>query len=193
MSSLSPVQASPTVPPAAKERAAALGPLATLVLIVVVLSRAQAIFVPLALAIVIAFAVGPVVRRLERAVGRIAAVAVVVVVGLAAAGGFSYSLERQVVGLSAEMTKYSGSIQRKMIALRGSDSSGLGALAKSVDRAVRNLDEQVGADQGGATGSGRPRAGDRVRANRERPRARHGAACPCGDRAGAGHLLSDQT
>ena len=76
------------------------------------------------------------------------AVAVVVIVALAAVAGFSYLLERQVVDLSAEMTKYSDSIQRKMIALRGSEGSGLGGLSKSVDRAVRNLDEQVEADQG---------------------------------------------
>ncbi len=147
MSILSSVPAATTSSPAVKERSGALGGLATLVLIVVVLSRAQAIFVPLALATVIAFALGPVVRRLERPLGRIAAVALVVVTGLGAVGGFSYFLERQVVGLSTEMTKYSGSIERKMIALRGTEKTGLGALAKSVDRAVRNLDEQVGADQ----------------------------------------------
>lgn len=147
-----PTASTPTTPLAGaelppRERPAALGGLATLVLIVFVLSRAQAIFVPVALAIVIAFALGPVVRRLERTVGRTAAVAIVVVTGLAAVGGFSYFLERQVVGLSAEMTRYSGSIQRKMIALRGTDGSGLGELAKSVDRAVRNLDDGVAADQ----------------------------------------------
>jgi predicted PurR-regulated permease PerM len=151
VSILAPVEAPQTAPQAERaprDRPAALGGLATLVLIVLVLSRAQAIFVPVALAIVIAFALGPVVRRLERPIGRVAAVAVVVVTALAAVAGFSYVLERQVVGLSAEMTKYSDSIQRKMIALRGADGSGLGALAKSVDRAVRNLDEKVGADQG---------------------------------------------
>jgi predicted PurR-regulated permease PerM len=125
-----------------------LGTLATVVLIVAVLSRAQAIFVPLALAIVVAFALGPVVRLFERALGRVAAVAVVVVVALAAVAGFSYLLERQVVDLSTELTKYSGSIQRKMLALRGSEGSGLGGLSKSVDRVVRNLDEQVEADRG---------------------------------------------
>jgi predicted PurR-regulated permease PerM len=125
-----------------------LGALATVVLIVAVLSRAQAIFVPLALAIVLAFALGPAVRLFERALGRVGAAVFVVVVALAAVGGFSYLLERQVVDLSAKMTKYSDSIQRKMIALRGSEGSGLGGLAKSVDRAVRNLDERVEADQG---------------------------------------------
>jgi predicted PurR-regulated permease PerM len=125
-----------------------LGALGTVVLIVAVLARAEAVFVPLALAIVVAFALGPPVRLLERALGRVAAVAVVVLVALAAVAGFSYLLERQVVDLSAEMTKYSDSIQRKMIALRGSEGSGLGGLSKSVDRAVRNLDERVEADQG---------------------------------------------
>ena len=140
----------PTDAPATASRAErpGLGALATAVLIVAVLSRAQAIFVPLALAIVVAFALGPVVRLFERALGRVAAVAVVVFVALGAVVGFSYLLERQVVDLSAEMTKYSDSIQRKMIALRGSEGSGLGGLSKSVDRAVRNLDEQVEADQG---------------------------------------------
>jgi predicted PurR-regulated permease PerM len=127
---------------------AGLGALVTVVLIVAVLSRAQAIFIPLALAIVVAFALGPAVRLLERALGRVGAVGVVVVVALAAVAGFSYLLERQVVALSAEMTKYSDSIQRKMIALRGSEGSGLEGLSRSVDRAVRNLDEQVAADQG---------------------------------------------
>ena len=74
--------------------------------------------------------------------------AIVVFVALAAVAGFSYLLERQVVDLSVEMTKYSDSIQRKMVALRGNAGSGLGGLSKSVDRAVRNLDEQVAADQG---------------------------------------------
>ena len=51
-----------------------LGALCTAVLIVAVLSRAQAIFVPLALAVVVAFALGPAVRLFERALGRVAAV-----------------------------------------------------------------------------------------------------------------------
>src|SRR5205085_12375007 len=109
-------------PPAAAPQAAqradrpGLGALANIVLIVAVLSRAQAIFVPLALAIVVAFALGPAVRLFERALGRVGAAVTVVVLALTAVAGFSYLLERQVVGLSAEMTKYSDSIQRKMIA-----------------------------------------------------------------------------
>src|SRR6185437_15839810 len=140
----------PTQVPATASRAdrPVWGTLATVVLIVAVLSRAEAIFVPLALAIVVAFALGPAVRLFERTLGRVAAVAVVVVVALAAVAGFGYLLERQVVDLSAELTKYSDSIQRKMIALRGSEGSGLGGLSKSIDRVVHNLDQQVEADRG---------------------------------------------
>ena len=83
-----------------------MGALGTVVLIVAVLSRAQAIFVPLALAIVMAFALGPAVRLFERALGRVGAVVVVVIIALTAVAGFSYLLERQVVALSVEMTKY---------------------------------------------------------------------------------------
>jgi predicted PurR-regulated permease PerM len=97
---------------------------------------------------VVAFALGPAVHLFERTLGRVAAVAVVVVAALAAVGGFGYLLERQVVDLSAELTKYSDSIQRKMIALRGSEGSGLGGLSKSIDRVVHNLDQQVEADRG---------------------------------------------
>ena len=141
---------SPALAPAAASRPdrPGLGALGTVVLIVAVLSRAQAVFVPLALAIVVAFALGPAVRLLERALGRVGGVALVVIVSLAAVTAFGYLLERQVVDLSAQMTKYSDSIQRKMIALRGSEGSGLGGLSRSVDRAVRNLDKQVEADEG---------------------------------------------
>jgi predicted PurR-regulated permease PerM len=125
-----------------------LGALATIVLIVAVLSRAQTILVPLALAIVVAFALGPAVRLFERVVGRVAGVAVVVVIALAVVAGFGYLLKRQVVDLSVEMTKYSDSIQRKMLALRGSEGSGLAGLSKSVDSAVRSLDERVAANEG---------------------------------------------
>ena len=141
----------PTTPATLSEARPArpvLGALGTVVLLVAVLSRAQTILVPVALAIVVAFALGPAVKRLERALGRGAAVAVVVVVALAAVAGFGYLLRRQVVDLSTQMTRYSDSIRRKMVALRGSEGSGLSGLSKSVDSAVRSLDVQVAANEG---------------------------------------------
>ena len=122
--------------------------LASLALIVAMLARAQAILVPLALAIVVSFALSPAVKRLERTLRRGGAVALVVLVSLAVVGGFGYLLKRQVVDLSAKMTKYSESIRQKVLSLQGGEGTGLAALSRSVDRVVHDLDEHVVADDG---------------------------------------------
>jgi predicted PurR-regulated permease PerM len=121
--------------------------LASVALIVAGLSQAQAILVPLALAVVLAFALSPPVKRLERLLRRGGAVAVVVIVSLGVVTGFGYLLKRQLVDLSSQMTKYSDSIRRKLLALQGSEGTGLAALSKSVDRLVHNLDEHVAANE----------------------------------------------
>jgi len=92
--------------------------LATAALLVTILSRAQAIVVPVALAAVLSFALGPAVKRIERKVGRVVAVLVVVLVAVGTVTGFGFVLERQLVDLSTQMTKYSDSISRKVRALR---------------------------------------------------------------------------
>jgi predicted PurR-regulated permease PerM len=126
----------------------ALYGLATVALIVAILSRAQDVLVPLALAVVLSFALGPAVKRLERGLGRVVAVLVVVVVTLGAVTAFGYMLERQVVDLSTQMTKYSDSIGRKVRALRGNEDAGLSGLSKSVDKVVRDMDQQVTVNEG---------------------------------------------
>jgi predicted PurR-regulated permease PerM len=137
----------PVIPTARLERPPFFW-LATVALIIAILARAQTILVPLALAIVLAFALSPAVKRLERALGRGVAVALVVFVALGAVTGFGYLLKRQLVDLSTQMTKYSDSIRTKIVALRGSEGSGLASLSKSVDRVVHDLDDQVAANQG---------------------------------------------
>ncbi len=122
--------------------------LATAALIVAILARAQAIVVPLALATVLSFALGPAVKRLERKLGRIAAVLLVVLVALGTVTAFGYMLERQLVDLSAQMTKYSDSISRKVRALRGNEDSGLSGLSRSVDKVVRQMDQQSAVNEG---------------------------------------------
>jgi predicted PurR-regulated permease PerM len=126
----------------------AFNALVTAALITAILARAQAIVVPLALAVVLSFALGPAVKRLERKLGRVVAVLVVVVVALATVTAFGYMLERQLVDLSAQMTKYSDSIGRKLRALRGNEESGLSGLSRSVDKAVRQMDQQSAVNEG---------------------------------------------
>lgn len=125
----------------------ALFGLATLVLVVAILSIARALFVPVALAVVVAFALTPAVRRLERVAGRGLAIAVVVLLALGGVIGFGFLLQRQLVELSTQLTKYSDSINKKIVAIRGSQDSGLSGLSKSLDSVVRRLDEDGTSDK----------------------------------------------
>jgi len=121
--------------------------LATASLLVAIFSRAQQILVPLALSVVIAFALSPVVKRIERRLGRAAAIALVAVVALAAVTAFGYLLKHQLVDLSTQMTKYSESMRKKVSALRGPKGGGLAGLSKSMDGVVQQLDERVVEDR----------------------------------------------
>jgi len=74
--------------------------LATAALLVAMFAHAQEILVPLALAVVISFALSPLVKRWERYLGRGLAVALVMFVAISAVAGFGYLLKRQLVDLS---------------------------------------------------------------------------------------------
>jgi predicted PurR-regulated permease PerM len=139
----------PSVPGSApKAERPAFFALATVALIVMILRRAQSLVVPLALALVLSFALGPAVKLLERKLRRGAAVLVVVLVALGTVTAFGYMLEHQLVDLSVQMTKYSDSIGRKVRALRGNQDDGLAGLSKSVDKVVRQMDQQIAANEG---------------------------------------------
>jgi predicted PurR-regulated permease PerM len=113
--------------------------LATLVLVVLILSKAQAVLVPLALSVLIAFALTPSVRSLSRRLGHGLAVALVVIVAVGAVASFAYFLERQLVELSTQMSRYSEAMTKKLSVLRGTDG-GLSGLSKTVDKLAAELD-----------------------------------------------------
>src|SRR5215510_2797736 len=92
--------------------------IATFVLLVVVFAHGHEVLVPLALAVILAFALTPLVRRVERRVGRALAVATVVLLSLGAVGGFGYLLDRQIIDLSTQMTRYTDSMRGKVAGLR---------------------------------------------------------------------------
>jgi predicted PurR-regulated permease PerM len=138
-------------PARARERAPA-GPitarhpffwLATFALVIGVFARGQEVFIPLALAVLVAFAMTPAVIALERRLGRGLAVALVVVAGLAAVGSVGMLLKYQLTDLSTQLTKYSESIRRKVVALRGDENGGLAGLSKALDQMVQNVDKKV--------------------------------------------------
>jgi predicted PurR-regulated permease PerM len=117
--------------------------LATLALLVAICALAKDVIVPLALSGIIAFALNPAVRGLERWIGRRIAVGLVVLAALTAVSAFGYTLNRQFVELSTQVTRYSGSMRKKIAALKIGDQGGLGALSRGLDRVIEGVDERV--------------------------------------------------
>lgn len=117
--------------------------LATAALLVAIFARAQDVLVPLALAVLIAFALTPAVVALERRLGRGLAVALVVVAALGAVTSFGLLLRHQLSDLSTQVTRYSDSMRRKVTALRGAEVGGVGRLTRTLDNLVREVDKKV--------------------------------------------------
>ncbi len=117
--------------------------LATIAVLIAVLSRGQEVLIPIALALLLAFALTPVVTRLERAVGRRLSVALAVTLALGAMGGFAVLVKRQLLDLSGQVAQYSDSMKHKVTQLRGNGEPGLGSLSKTFDQVMREVDTTV--------------------------------------------------
>ncbi len=113
-------------------------------LIVVVLWTAKTILLPLALGVILAFALTPLVRwfdrlRLPRALG----VALTMSLALGAVGGIGYVVFNQFTELSAEVTKYTSSMRRKVADLRMGDDAAFSQFTRTVDRVTEQLDDNA--------------------------------------------------
>ena len=120
--------------------------LLTVCLVVAVLIVAKSVLVPVALGVILAFALTPVVRafdrlRLPRAVG----VALCMTLFLSALGGLGYVLGSQVTELSEQATRYNSSIREKMRELRKNGIGGLRGITRTVDKITEQLDENAAA------------------------------------------------
>jgi predicted PurR-regulated permease PerM len=118
--------------------------LLTIVLIVATLWAAKTILLPLALGVILAFALTPLVRwfdrlRLPRAVG----VALTMLLALSAVGGIGYVVFSQFAELSSEITKYTSSMRSKVADLRFGDDAAFSKLTRTVDRVTEQLDENA--------------------------------------------------
>jgi predicted PurR-regulated permease PerM len=109
--------------------------LPTLYLIVAILITATSVLVPIALGVILAFALNPVVRffgrlRLPHVIG----VALCMAMLFSMVGGLGYVLGSQVAELSDQATRYSSSIRQKVRELQKQRSVSLGGLTKTVDK-----------------------------------------------------------
>lgn len=105
------------------------------VLIIVVLYWAQAVLVPVALAILLTFVLTPPVASLERWIGRYAAVLTVVTVLFAVIGLAGWGLARQMDHLADDLPRYRVNILTKIADVRGASKGG------SVERLQETIDD----------------------------------------------------
>ena len=114
-------------------------------LVVAILHWAQAVLVPVSLAILITFVLTPPVIWLQRRIGRLAAVLVVVTLVFSGLGLSTWAILRQTSNLSADLITYRANIRQKVRDVRGARSRG------SVERLQSTLDEikkDIGVDDG---------------------------------------------
>jgi len=110
--------------------------------VVAVLYWGQGVIIPIALAWLFTFLLGPIVSALERAgLGRMRAgkaIAVTLVVGLvfSVLGGAGWVIVQQVTALGSELPQYRGNIMRKVAEFRGSGRGGVLAEVQSTAKEV---------------------------------------------------------
>ena len=118
--------------------------LLTLVLVVAVLWAAKAILLPLALGIILAFALTPVVKLFDRyRLPRFAGVTLTMLLALGIVGGIGYVVVDQFAELSTQLTRYTSSMRHKVAELRPGKDATLQQLTRTVDRVTEQLDDNA--------------------------------------------------
>ncbi len=101
------------------------------------------LLIPLFLAALVSFLLAPIVTRLQRWLGRIGAVLVVVTLILGATGGAGWVLTRQLVDVATKLPDYKENIQNKLRSIR----LPTGVRFKAFSRTVEELKKELpGAD-----------------------------------------------
>jgi predicted PurR-regulated permease PerM len=133
-----------------------LGTLAVAVVIVVSLYFRREVFVPVALAILLSFALGPLVYLLRRwHFGRVPAVIVVVLLAFSIIGGIGTFVGTQLAHLAGELPEYQTNIAQKIHSLRASTSKS-GVLDRT-SKMVKNLGKEIEKPEtGGKIGANSP-------------------------------------
>ncbi len=120
------------------------------VLVVVVLYWAQAVFVPIALAVLLSFVLAPPVSWLERWVGRVPAVLTVVTLVFVVLGLAGWGLARQMDHLAEDLPRYRTNIMAKIADVRG---AGKGGTVEKLQETIDDIKTDLGktaASKGGA-------------------------------------------
>ena len=111
------------------------------VLVVVVLYWAQAVLVPIALAILLTFVLTPPVTWLERWIGRIPAVLAMATLVFTVLGLAGWGLTRQVDYLAEDLPRYRVNILAKIADVRG---AGKGGSVEKLQETIEDIKTDLG-------------------------------------------------
>lgn len=142
----------PQASPAASRRPLIV--LGSIVLAVACLYWAKAVFIPVALALLLTFLLSPVVGALQRFhIGRIPSVILVVVLASSVLGGIGWTINHQITTLADELPKYRHNIRRKIAEFRGAkrDTS-----LDKVQTTVKEVMGEIQKDDTPAKGASKP-------------------------------------
>jgi predicted PurR-regulated permease PerM len=116
--------------------------LAVAVVIVVSLYFGREVFVPMALAVLLSFALGPLVLLLRRwHLGRVPAVIVAVLLAFSMIGGIGTFVGTQLAHLAADLPGYQTNISKKIHAVR--DSTSKGGVVDRTSTMVKKLGKEI--------------------------------------------------
>jgi predicted PurR-regulated permease PerM len=110
------------------------------VLVVAVLYWAQAVLVPVALAILITFVLSAPVIALQRWIGRVPAVLVVVALVFTALGLAGWGVTRQMSHLADDLPRYRANIRQKVADVRGASRHGS---VERVQETVKEIQKEI--------------------------------------------------
>ena len=118
--------------------------IATFVMIIALLYWAQAVLIPVALAMLLTFLLSPVSGFLERiAFGRLPAVILVVVFAFSLLGGIGWIVAFEFGSLANELPKYTVNIRQKIADVRG---AGKGGALEKVQKTVEDVKSEIQKD-----------------------------------------------
>jgi predicted PurR-regulated permease PerM len=114
--------------------------LLTLVLVVGILYTGKDVLLPLALGIVLAFILTPLVRVFDRMhLPRFAGVALTMLIALGVVGGIGYVVFDQFAELSTQISQYTSSMRRKVGQLRPGNDAALRQFTRTMDRVTEQF------------------------------------------------------
>jgi len=130
------------MPPKRSSSAESLATISNVVLggfIILTLYFGRGLLVPLALATLLTFMLAPLATRLQRWIGRIGAVLLVVVMMLAATGGVGWVLTRQAIDLADQLPGYKENIQSKLRSIQFPSEGPLSRLSVTIEDLKKDL------------------------------------------------------